>query len=81
MNKSIAEDMTFEAALGELDAVLSALEKGDIPLEDALAHYQRGMDLAMLCQKKLDAVEEKIKVLQPDGSLQTVDEPEGDSHE
>ncbi|MFM9413796.1 exodeoxyribonuclease VII small subunit [Peptococcus simiae] len=81
MNKSIPEDMTFEAALGELDAVLNALEKGDIPLEDALAHYQWGMDLAMLCQKKLDAVEEKIKVLQPDGSLQTIDEPEGDSHE
>lgn len=81
MNKSIPEDITFEAALGELDAVLNALEKGDIPLEDALAHYQRGMDLAMLCQKKLDAVEEKIKVLQPDGSLQTMDEPEGDSHE
>ena len=37
MDKAKSENISFEAALAELDTVLNALEKGDIPLEDALA--------------------------------------------
>lgn len=81
MDKAKSENISFEAALAELDTVLNALEKGDIPLEDALAHYQRGMALAAVCQQKLATVEEKIEVLQADGSLSAVDSAEGGRYE
>ena len=77
MDKAKSENISFEAALAELDTVLNALEKGDIPL----AHYQRAMALAAVCQQKLATVEEKIELLQADGSLSAVDPAEGGRYE
>ncbi len=54
---------TYEAALQELEQLVSRLESGQMPLDELLAGYQRGAALLAYCKDKLQAVEDQIKVL------------------
>ena len=54
----------YEAALLELEALISGLESGQLPLEQLLTGYQRGAQLLAYCKGKLEAVETQIKVLE-----------------
>jgi len=64
-------EIKFEEALKKLEKIVEALEKGDLPLEDALDKYEEGVKLANLCTKKLDQAERKINILSraEDGKL------------
>ena len=55
---------TYEAALQELEGLISSLESGQLPLDQLLAGYQRGAQLMTFCKSKLEAVESQIKVLE-----------------
>lgn len=57
------ENMAFEAALDELDAIVNELESGDIPLEDALKKFERGIALARNSQQKLTQAEQRVEIL------------------
>ncbi|MFA7668948.1 MAG: exodeoxyribonuclease VII small subunit [Burkholderiaceae bacterium] len=57
----------FESALAELESLVTKMEDGALPLDDSLRAYQRGVELARICQQRLDVAEEQVKVLQ--GSL------------
>lgn len=59
------DDLTFEQAFAELEEVVRALEAGNQSLDEALALYERGMQLAARCQKLLDAAEVRIRQLVP----------------
>lgn len=70
-NQSVAEDQTadlqpqdFETALAELESLTSRMAEGNLSLEDSIAMYQRGVELARSCQQTLDVAEQKVKVLQ-----------------
>ena len=54
---------TYEAALQELEQLVTRLESGQMPLDELLAGYQRGAALLAFCKDKLQAVEDQIKVL------------------
>lgn len=54
----------FEAALTELETIIAAMERGDLPLEQALDSYQRGMALLRHCQATLNAADTRIRVLE-----------------
>ena len=58
----------FDAVLGELQTVVDQLEKGETPLEESLAIFERGIALARKGQEILDAAERKVDVLLQDGS-------------
>ncbi|WP_136683205.1 exodeoxyribonuclease VII small subunit [Falsirhodobacter xinxiangensis] len=62
MTETIA-DMTFEAAMTELERVVAALEKGDVPLEESIKLYERGAALKSHCAAKLKAAEEKVEMI------------------
>jgi exodeoxyribonuclease VII small subunit len=72
----------FEAALAELEEIVARLEQGELPLEESLRQFERGVALTRLCQKALGDAERKIRVLAkgPDGELreQDVEAPETD---
>jgi exodeoxyribonuclease VII small subunit len=53
----------YEAAMQELETLVSRMESGDLPLDQLLANYERGAALLQLCRDKLQAVENQIKVL------------------
>ena len=55
---------TYEAALLELEGLVSSLESGQLPLDQLLTGYQRGAQLLAFCKGRLDAVETQIKVLE-----------------
>ncbi len=59
-----AESPSFEHAIGELEQLVAQMEGGAMPLEAALAAYQRGSDLVKLCGSQLDKVEQQVKVLE-----------------
>ena len=53
----------FEQALGELEALLERMERGELSLEDSLEHYERGVALGRACQRALDSAEQRIRIL------------------
>jgi exodeoxyribonuclease VII small subunit len=53
----------FEAALAELEGIVQSLEQGELPLEESLRQFERGVVLTRSCQRALQQVEEKIRVL------------------
>ncbi|MBL4831707.1 MAG: exodeoxyribonuclease VII small subunit [Aliivibrio sp.] len=56
-------NMTFEAALNELDTLVNQLEGGDLALEDALQKFERGVTLARAGQQKLTQAEQRVEIL------------------
>jgi len=64
-------EMPFEEAITRLDAIVKSLEDGRAPLDSSLALFEEGVGLVKLCGAKLDAAEQKIKVLTGDGAKMT----------
>lgn len=56
--------LSYEAALQELEQLVSQLDAGQLPLEDLLDRYKRGAQLLAFCRQRLEAVEQQIKVLE-----------------
>jgi exodeoxyribonuclease VII small subunit len=61
-DKPIGE-MSFEEAMSALEQVVGALEKGDVPLEQSIALYERGASLKQHCARKLHEAEEKVELI------------------
>jgi exodeoxyribonuclease VII small subunit len=58
-----AKTPDFEQALGELEAVVERLEHGELPLEESLKQFERGIELARSCQASLKVAEQKVEIL------------------
>ena len=70
--KPIAE-MSFEEAIRKLEQVVSALDRGDVALEDSIKLYERGAALKARCEAKLKEAEEKVAQI----TLDTNGQPTG----
>lgn len=57
---------SYDAALRELEDLVSQLDAGQLPLEELLDRYRRGAELLNFCRSRLEAVEQQIKVLEGD---------------
>src|SRR5437016_7478488 len=57
----VIETLSFEAALKELESIVSRLEQGAVDLEDSIALYERGQALKAHCEKKLKAAESRLE--------------------
>ena len=55
---------SFEQALAELEKIVARMESGELSLEQALATHKRGLELARLCQRQLEAAQQQVKVLE-----------------
>jgi exodeoxyribonuclease VII small subunit len=53
----------FEQALEDLEATVERLERGDLPLEEALKQFERGIGRARSCQTALKQAEQKVEIL------------------
>lgn len=65
--KAKAPDESFEKLFSELEETVAKLEAGDLALEDSLALFQRGTELAKKCAALLDRAELRVKELAPGG--------------
>ncbi|WP_296417650.1 exodeoxyribonuclease VII small subunit [Pseudooctadecabacter sp.] len=62
MSTDVSE-MSFEDALRELEQVVGQLERGEVPLDQSIALYERGAALKKRCEAKLKDAEEKVAKL------------------
>jgi len=67
MTDTPVTEMSFEAAMKELEEVVTKLERGDVALEDSIRLYERGAELKKRCEDKLKEAEEKIAAITLDG--------------
>jgi exodeoxyribonuclease VII small subunit len=58
-----APKLDFEAAMRDLESLVERLEKGDLPLEESLAAFERGVMLTRSCQSALKEAEQKVEIL------------------
>jgi exodeoxyribonuclease VII small subunit len=58
-----ATPVDFERSLAELEALVARLEQGDLPLDDALTSFERGVALTRQCQGALKAAQQKVEIL------------------
>ncbi len=55
--------INFEKAMSQLEALVDDMEQGDLALEDALKHFEKGISLANDCQHALHKAEQKVTLL------------------
>jgi exodeoxyribonuclease VII small subunit len=67
------ESLSFEQSMQELETLVSKMEQGDLPLEDALQSFERGIQLARHSQQKLKDAEQKVQILTNQNGQQTLD--------
>lgn len=68
MSETPVAEMSFEAAMAELEQVVNKLERGDVALEDSIKLYERGAELKARCEAKLKEAEEKVAAITLDAS-------------
>ena len=61
---------TFEEAMGELEAMVEAMENDQLPLEELVAHYEKGAGLLRHCEKVLTAAKERIELIEVGNSAE-----------
>ena len=60
---SDSKALEFEQALAELEALVARLERGDLPLDEALKTFERGVALTRHCQDSLKAAQQRVEIL------------------
>lgn len=66
----------FESAIAELESTVSMMENGQLPLDQSIAAYQRGTELLRHCRQILAEVDQKIRILDDQETLQAHSEYE-----
>lgn len=61
-----AKKQSFEQQLQALEAIVGQLEKGELPLEESLAQFEKGVKLTRECQQMLDTAQQKVAILTQD---------------
>jgi exodeoxyribonuclease VII small subunit len=59
----MADNHRFEDALAELEGIVQRLEKGELPLEESLAAFERGVGLVRQLSQRLAEVEQRVEML------------------
>jgi len=61
--KEKEKEISFEQSIAELEQVVAKLEKGDLPLEESMSLFNKGINLTAFCSKKLNEAEKEITIL------------------
>ena len=65
----------FEKAFAELEQIVKRLESEELPLDESLELFEKGIRLSRFCNQKLEEVEKKIELILADSKGQPVTEP------
>ena len=66
--------LNFEGSMARLEEIVSLLERGDAPLEQAMGLFEEGAKLLRECTKQLDEAEQKVKLLTAGKDGESVEE-------
>ena len=67
-----AKEKTFEESLNALEEIVQRLERGDVPLEEALVAFQKGMALSKQCQDTLEKAEKTLTTTMTENNKEIV---------
>jgi len=73
MNDQSNKTPDFEKALSELESLLEKLESGELPLDESLTHFKRGVELTRECQSVLDQAQQTVEKLLNPGDENTTE--------
>lgn len=65
-NTAPAQPKSFEEASAELEHIVEIMEAGQLSLEASLSAYQRGAELLLYCQNKLQSAQQQVRILEAD---------------
>jgi exodeoxyribonuclease VII small subunit len=65
--KDEVSELTFEQAIGQLKGIVDRIEQGEIPLQDSLEQYEKGMALIKHCRDILQKAEKRIEKISKEG--------------
>ena len=65
---------SFESAMGQLEALVSKMESGDLSLEESLRAFEKGVNLTRFCQDQLQKAELKVQELNSKGEFVEIDQ-------
>ncbi|MFI5303293.1 MAG: exodeoxyribonuclease VII small subunit [Nitrospiria bacterium] len=68
-------NLKFEEAMSKLEEIVKSLEKGDLPLDKAMASFEEGVTLSKICMKYLEEADRKVEVLIQNQNGKTKTEP------
>ena len=74
-----ANSQSFEASMQELESIVKQMEQGELPLEQALVQFERGIKLARMSQQTLKDAEQKVQVLLQENGEQQLSDFDPDS--
>lgn len=60
------QELDFEVAMLELETLVSGMESGDLPLEESLKEFEKGIKLSRRCQQALNEAEQRVSILLED---------------
>jgi exodeoxyribonuclease VII small subunit len=63
----------FEQSLQALEGLVNQLERGDLPLAEALTVFEKGVALTRSCHTALAAAQQRVEILLKDGSVEKFD--------
>jgi exodeoxyribonuclease VII small subunit len=66
---------TFEQSIKQLEQIVTELESGELPLEQAIKKFEEGMELSRFCAQKLEETERRITLLMQDSAGRPVEKP------
>lgn len=75
MKKASKKNQSFEARLAQLEEIVQQLDAEDVPLEEAISHYEKGVALSLELNKTLDEVQRRIEILTQNDQGDLVTEP------
>jgi exodeoxyribonuclease VII small subunit len=69
------KNMSFEKALAELEAIVGKLEAGELSLDESLAVFEKGVEMARFLRTELEKAEKKVEILLKDAEGKIQPEP------
>ncbi len=67
----MTKQQSFAEAMSELEVIVQKLEQGEVPLEEAIDLYKKGMELSHFCHEKLQNAEQQlISIVNENGEKQ-----------
>lgn len=73
-----SKKQTFATSINDLETIVQQLEQGDVPLEDAIELYKKGMQLSQYCHEQLTKAEEQLVSVMDENGKETPFEPIGE---
>lgn len=77
--KDKTDSLSFEQAIDQLNLIVSKIEQGQVPLQESLEQYEKGMTLIKYCRGILQDAEKRIEEISTQNDDKTADKPEKES--